>query len=77
MKINKEILQDVKLPARYVGGEFNQVKKHRNVDLNIVLCYPAFYEDGMSSYEFRYIYSLLIIIKMFGVQEHLCQILIW
>ena len=59
MKINKEILQDVKLPARYVGGEFNQVKKHRNVDLNIVLCYPAFYEDGMSSYEFRYIYSLL------------------
>ena len=38
MKINKEILQDVKLPARYVGGEFNQVKKHRNVDLNIVLC---------------------------------------
>ena len=59
MRINKEILQDVKLPARYVGGEFNQVKKHRNVDLNIVLCYPAFYEDGMSSYEFRYIYSLL------------------
>ncbi|MGC9316628.1 MAG: TIGR03960 family B12-binding radical SAM protein [Armatimonadota bacterium] len=43
------LLQQVERPARYLGGEWNQVVKPASqVDLRVALCYPDTYEVGMS-----------------------------
>jgi len=54
------ILPQVQRPARYIGGEWNQVvKDHREVDLTFALAFPDVYEIGMSHLGFRILYSLL------------------
>ena len=48
------ILPQVQKPARYVGGEYNQiVKDKKNVDVRVAFCFPDTYEIGMSNIGMR------------------------
>ena len=54
------ILPRVQKPARYAGGEYNEIKKDkRNVDLRFAFCFPDTYEIGMSNLGFRILYGIL------------------
>ncbi|MCM8786519.1 MAG: radical SAM protein [Candidatus Omnitrophica bacterium] len=48
-----------KKPQRYIGNEWNVIKKSHENKIKICLCYPDFYEIGMSNLGLRIIYSLL------------------
>lgn len=46
----ERILPRVQKPARYVGGEYNQVVKDKaQVDVRFAFCFPDTYEIGMSN----------------------------
>jgi radical SAM family uncharacterized protein/radical SAM-linked protein len=54
------ILPTVEKPARYVGGEWNCVRKPESaVHTRIALCFPDVYEIGMSHLGLKILYSLL------------------
>jgi len=56
----ERILERVERPARYLGGEWNEVvKDHRSVELTFALAFPDVYEIGMSHLGFRILYALL------------------
>ncbi len=45
----ERILPRVQKPARYTGGEYNQILKDRDaVELRLAFCFPDTYEIGMS-----------------------------
>lgn len=55
-----EILQKVLKPARYIGEEFNSVKKNFDeVDCKFVLALPDVYEVGMSNLGLSILYGIL------------------
>lgn len=46
----ERILPRVQKPARYVGGEYNQIIKNReDVNIRLAFCFPDTYEIGMSN----------------------------
>jgi len=50
----------VQKPARYTGGEYNQVIKDRSrVKVRVALCFPDTYEIGMSNLGLRILYGVL------------------
>lgn len=52
------ILPRVQKPARYTGGEFNEITKdNTEVSLRIALCFPDTYEIGMSNLGLRILYD--------------------
>lgn len=54
------ILQSVQKPARYVGGEYNQiVKDKKDVDVRVAFCFPDTYEIGMSNIGMRILYGVM------------------
>ncbi|MCR5174356.1 MAG: TIGR03960 family B12-binding radical SAM protein [Oscillospiraceae bacterium] len=54
-----QILMKVQKPARYTGGEYNQIVKDRNtVSQRIALCFPDTYEIGMSNLGMRILYGV-------------------
>ncbi|HKV38750.1 MAG TPA: TIGR03960 family B12-binding radical SAM protein, partial [Blastocatellia bacterium] len=54
------ILPTVEKPARYVGGEWNQIQKDpAGIQTRIALCFPDTYEIGMSHLGLKILYSLL------------------
>ena len=54
------ILPRVQKPARYTGGEVNQVIKDKaNVDLRMAFCFPDTYEIGMSNLGMKILYGLI------------------
>ena len=54
------ILPQVQKPARYVGGEYNQiVKDKRDVDVRVAFCFPDTYEIGMSNIGMRILYGVM------------------
>jgi radical SAM family uncharacterized protein/radical SAM-linked protein len=54
------ILPYVEKPARYIGGEFNQIRKDlRNVRVKFAFAFPDAYEIGMSHTGLRILYDLL------------------
>jgi len=54
------ILQRVQKPARYTGGEYNQILKDKNtVDLRVAFCFPDTYEIGMSNLGMKILYSTM------------------
>ena len=56
----ERILPRVQKPARYVGGEYNAVKKDpAQVDTRIAFCFPDTYEIGMSNLGVRILYGLM------------------
>ena len=55
----ERILPRVQKPARYTGGEFNQIIKDKGeVDLRMALCFPDIYEIGMSNIGMRILYGV-------------------
>ncbi len=56
----EHILSKVQKPARYTGGEYNDVvKDRRTVDVRYALCFPDTYEIGMSNLGCRILYGLM------------------
>ena len=54
------ILQNVQKPARYTGGEYNQVvKDKKDVDVRVAFCFPDTYEIGMSNIGMRILYGVM------------------
>ncbi len=55
-----EILPTVEKPARYVGGEWNAIRKpETEIHTRIALCFPDTYEIGMSHLGLKILYSVL------------------
>ena len=53
------ILTRVQKPARYVGGEYNQiVKRKQDIDVRVAFCFPDTYEIGMSNIGMRILYGV-------------------
>ncbi len=56
----ERILPTVQKPARYVGGEYNQIVKDKaTVDTRVAFCFPDTYEIGMSNVGMRILYSVM------------------
>lgn len=56
----ESILAGVEKPARYVGGEWHEVRKNpASVDVSVVLAFPDVYEIGMSYLGQKILYSVL------------------
>lgn len=56
----EKILRQVQKPARYTGGEWNEIKKDpRRVKVKVALAFPDLYEIGMSYLGQKILYSLL------------------
>jgi len=54
------ILPTVQKPARYTGGEYNEIIKNpENVRVNIAFCFPDTYEIGMSNVGMRILYGIM------------------
>ncbi len=54
------ILPTVQKPARYTGGEFNEVKKSlEDVHVRVAFCFPDTYEIGMSNVGMRILYGVM------------------
>lgn len=58
MNIGNILFKDIAKPARYVGGEVNQViKGKKDIKCNVVLCYPNIYEKAMSDNNINMLYT--------------------
>jgi len=56
----EQILNRVRKPAGYIGGEFGQITKDSSeVKIRIALCFPDTYEIGMSNLGIRILYGAL------------------
>ncbi|MBQ7692859.1 MAG: TIGR03960 family B12-binding radical SAM protein [Oscillospiraceae bacterium] len=56
----ERILPRVQKPARYTGGEYNQIiKDKRAVDLRVAFCFPDTYEIGMSNLGMSILYHTM------------------
>ena len=56
----QRILPTVQKPARYTGGEFNEIKKDlSNVRVRVAFCFPDTYEIGMSNIGMRILYGVM------------------
>ena len=56
----QRILPTVQKPARYTGGEFNEVKKDlQDVRVRVAFCFPDTYEIGMSNLGMRILYGVM------------------
>ena len=55
-----KILPTVQKPARYTGGEYNEVIKEReHVRVRVAYCFPDTYEIGMSNVGMRILYGVM------------------
>ena len=58
-RINR-ILPRVQKPARYTGGEYNEIKKTPDsVRVSVAFCFPDTYEIGMSNLGMRILYGVM------------------
>ncbi|MBQ3215408.1 MAG: TIGR03960 family B12-binding radical SAM protein [Oscillospiraceae bacterium] len=56
----QRILPTVQKPARYTGGEFNEIKKDlKDVRVRVAFCFPDTYEIGMSNVGMRILYGVM------------------
>lgn len=56
----QRILPSVQKPARYTGGEFNEIQKSLDsVRVRIAFCFPDTYEIGMSNIGMRILYGVM------------------
>ena len=56
----QRILPTVQKPARYTGGEYNEVRKDlAQVRVRIAFCFPDTYEIGMSNVGMRILYGVM------------------
>jgi radical SAM family uncharacterized protein len=60
IELSEELLLGVRKPARYIGQEYNSVKKPWDkTDVKFCLCYPDLYEIGMSNLGLKILYHIL------------------
>ncbi len=56
----ERILPQVQKPARYTGGEYNQIIKDKeSVDIRLAFCFPDTYEIGMSNLGMSILYHTM------------------
>ena len=56
----ERILPKVQKPARYTGGEYNQIIKNKeDVELRLAFCFPDTYEIGMSNLGMKILYHTM------------------
>lgn len=56
----QRILPTVQKPARYTGGEFNEIQKSlEDVRIRVAFCFPDTYEIGMSNVGMRILYGVM------------------
>ncbi len=56
----EKILENVQKPGRYIGGEWNEVRRNPElVESKIALVFPDLYEIGMSYLGQKILYSIL------------------
>ncbi len=56
----QRLLPTVQKPARYCGGEFNEIQKnHEDVRVRVAFCFPDTYEIGMSNVGMRILYGVM------------------
>ena len=59
-KLLERILPRVQKPARYTGGEYNQILKDKSaVELRVAFCFPDTYEIGMSNLGMSILYHTM------------------
>lgn len=60
LNLTRQDLLKVEKPARYVGGEFNQVIKNKdNICCRFAFCFPDIYDVGMSNLGMKILYDIL------------------
>ena len=58
--LKHRILPTVQKPARYTGGEYNEIKKDlAQVRVRVAFCFPDTYEIGMSNVGMRILYGVM------------------
>ena len=56
----ERILPRVQKPARYVGGEYNEIVKDKSqTEVSVAFCFPDTYEIGMSNVGMRILYAVM------------------
>ena len=56
----QRILPTVQKPARYTGGEFNEIQKNLDdIRVRVAFCFPDTYEIGMSNLGMRILYGVM------------------
>ena len=56
----RRILPSVQKPARYTGGEYNEIiKDPEQVRVRVAYCFPDTYEIGMSNLGMRILYGVM------------------
>jgi len=56
----QRILPTVQKPARYTGGEYNEIKKDlKDIRVRVAFCFPDTYEIGMSNLGMRILYGVM------------------
>ena len=56
----QRILPTVQKPARYTGGEYNEIKKDlADIRVRVAFCFPDTYEIGMSNVGMRILYGVM------------------
>ncbi len=59
-RVEREFLPFVRRPARYIGGEINQIRKNlERCELTVALCFPDVYEVAMSNTGLALMYHVL------------------
>ena len=59
-ELKQRILPKVQKPARYVGGEWGEIKKNKaDVRVRVAFCFPDTYEIGMSNLGMRILYGVM------------------
>jgi len=59
-RVVRQCLPQVNMPAQYLGGEWNQVRKdHRQVSGTLCLAFPDAYTVGMSHHGLQVLYTLM------------------
>jgi radical SAM family uncharacterized protein len=59
-RVDREFLEHVRKPGRYIGGEVNQIRKDLSAcELRVALCFPDVYEVAMSHTGLAVIYACL------------------
>ena len=56
----QRVLPTVQKPARYTGGEYNEIQKNlKDVRVRVAFCFPDTYEIGMSNLGMRILYGVM------------------
>ena len=59
-ELKQRILPTVQKPARYTGGEYNEIKKDpASTRVRVAFCFPDTYEIGMSNLGMRILYGVM------------------